>query len=79
MALLEKDPINSREESEGSDDQMEKVDCEESEKAPSVDDIYYEEAYPKVGRLWKIYKRKDYSDMVPLGGPCRSRRLKDFM
>ena len=75
---MEKDPLNLREESEGSDDQMEEVDWEESEKAPSVDDIYYEEAYPKVGRLRKKYKRKDYSDMIPLGGPRRSGHLKAF-
>ena len=78
VALLEKDTLNLREESEGSDDQMEEVDWEESEKAPSVDDIYYEEAYPKVGRLRKKYKCKDYSDMVPPGGPRRSGRLKGF-
>ena len=51
---------------------------EECEKAPSVDDIDYEEAYSKVGRLRKKYKRKDYSDMIPPGGPRRSGRLKAF-
>ena len=49
---------------------------EGSDRVPSLDAIYYDDDYPMAGRHGRKYKRKDYSSLVPLGGPRWSGRLR---
>ena len=49
-----------------------------SEEAHSVDAVYYEVDYSKAGKYRKKHKCKDYSAMVPLGGPHKSGRLRAY-
>ena len=47
-----------------------------SDKAPSMDAIYYDDEFPLLGKHRKKYKRKDYSSLVPSGGPRRLGRMR---
>ena len=75
-ALMERDPLNVREETDGLEDTMDEVDQEMSEETHSVDAMYYDMDYPKVGKYRKKHKRKDYSAMVPPRGLRRSGHLR---
>ena len=73
---LPRDSLDKREESFDSDNALGEESQEGSDRAPSLDAIYYDDDYPMAGRRGRKYKRKDYSSLVPLGGLRRSGRLK---